>query len=742
MKQSRFAYSDDEGLKILSEKDISDSFKDKDNVQKGSMEDFFDQVENDLKDEINKLEKALDLFHKNQLLDQAYKIEQRIEKAKKDLSKLVKTKKFITRNGKSFLTTVYINPETGEKEEKSRVEVKEASKIKDLSIGDRFKCETRKISGEFIVQDFYREKDFATVVCRDVKTASIKYLTPHTFHSFEKLEKKVIDLTEKKIPSLSDLKYTGIVLGGSSGVKLYAKVSSDSKDLYAVKTPHKGDPNQVKQEAVISQVYRNFGLKTSKSFYDEESGVLISEYIDGAKQLGSLNSVAKQSIRKEVQKGFVLDCILANYDAVGQGEDNILVKDGEVYRIDLGGCLEYRAQGGVKHFASTALSIPFSMKEKNPIFSNIEDEQIKEQLEQIVANKKGFDVIKSLKEKDYYSTILSRLESLCIEYGVNFHKDSGDFEVIEEEKGEEKLRPDMPSLTTQKYFDEEWDKVNIEGNPGLKEHIKKHILKIEKSYDAKNHYKKIADANNISVDEVKANMQLWWSELVKRSDGYIVAHSGEKGHRVIDKILISGRFKTQFETGTSEGDNYPSGRSSTEGGYFGFPKYDTNEGESIKHLRPIYGYFSDIDNGILNKEATIPPPRNVSQYGDIAFKVKKEKFLKDATVTFIDSLYYEKDIAATPAAAPHFTSVLPVSENYNMLKTMYESHVGGDRTCDYVEAQYHNQLTVDDIESAHISLNEYKDGKDVDFRRVSNVINTITEAVAQAKKPVKIKLFQ
>lgn len=741
MKENRFAYDSDLGLNVLSEEDILNSFNDKKNITKGSLEDLLDETTKKLEKNVQKLEKAHQLFIEKDFYDKAFEIEQRIEKAKKDITKLVKVKKLITRNGKSFITTVYENPKTGEREEKKKVEVASVPEIGSLAVGDVFMCKTARGTGTFKLLGVNSDAGIAFLTTKVVGTDDIRYIKSTSISDFKKVstEAKETFFEEKKIPPLKDLKYENVELGGSSGVKLY---SDKDGELYAVKKSHKGNPDQLKQEALVSKIYKNFGIKTSDSYYDSESQTLISKYIVG-KEIGKVED--KSAYKKEIQKGFVLDVILANYDVIGQAGDNILIKDGEAYRIDLGGCIEFRARGGDKWFSSTPKFDLFSMKDRNFYFKDISNDDIKSQLESIVKNKEGFSILDSLINekgletgKHYHSTILSRLKSLCDTYGVDFSEDA----IKKEEKSKDKLRTDMPSMVTQKYFDEEWNKVNIEGNPGLKDHIKKHILEIEKKY--KDTYESIAHRNKISVEKVKENMQLWWTELVKRSDGYIVAHSGESySSKVVDKILISGRFKTQFETGTSEGANDPFTRSSTEYGYFGFPKHTTPEAEDIKHLRPIYGYFTDIDNGVLNSEGKIPPPRSVRQYGDVAFKVKKEKFLKDATVTFDDSLGEDYSMAATPAAAPHFTSIPPNNTNYNELKKMYESHAGKDRgSRTYVEVQYHNQLTVDDVESAHICLNEYLNEDDKsDLSKVSNVVNIITEAVAVAKKPIKIKLF-
>jgi len=51
----------------------------------------------------------------------------------------------------------------------------------------------------------------------------------------------------------------------------------------------------------------------------------------------------------KLKENFVADAILGNWDVVGLSKDNVMLgKDGKTYRIDNGGSLRYRAQGGLK----------------------------------------------------------------------------------------------------------------------------------------------------------------------------------------------------------------------------------------------------------------------------------------------------------------------------------------------------------------------------------------------------------
>ena len=78
--------------------------------------------------------------------------------------------------------------------------------------------------------------------------------------------------------------------------------------------------------------------------------------------------------------------------------------------------------------------------------------------------------------------------------------------------------------------------------------------------------------------------------------------------------------------------------------------------EENKEERPIYGYFSDNPNGVINEEGKVPPPISVSQYGEVIVKFKRDRVIPRATITFQDSLNNNNRYPPTPASKPHFTS--------------------------------------------------------------------------------------
>ena len=88
---------------------------------------------------------------------------------------------------------------------------------------------------------------------------------------------------------------------------------------------------------------------------------------------------------------------------------------------------------------------------------------------------------------------------------------------------------------------------------------------------------------------------------------------------VVTEIVRSGRFLTQFETGTTGGLLDLSARRSVEAGLFGTPLEAGGQG------RPIYGYLSGTS------EAT------TAQYGDVVLELRPAVRAR-TTFTFGDSL--------------------------------------------------------------------------------------------------------
>ena len=663
---------------------------------------------------------------------EANNIDNLIEKAKKDLSKLTKIKKLIYRDGKLILSTYHVK--TGEHVIPDGLKEAPAGVItEDVTTGDKLEIRTGKgedFEGTVVSVEVDDKTGFAwTQIILD--DGRLKWVNLSKVRRFQKKDKSPIDTSVKEvsdIPELFDLKYEK-VLGGSSSVELQ---SDKDGNLFVVKKSHKGDFNQLVNEFEVNNIYRSLGFRVSEQRLDEKSNTLISKFLEGHKELGHATISVKDGLINEIKQGFVLDCLLANWDVLGQNEDNILfshLEDKMICRIDNGGSLQYRAKGGIKEFDNSVSEIR-TLREHEPgktIYASITDDDIKNQVSKLLKDIDKIKVSDKLKDHELINkTLISRLNWLSEEYLSKETK----------EEPKDKLRSDMPSLVTQKYFDEKYDKlVNINGNKGIKEHIRKKILDIE--YKNKTDYEIYAKEQGMTVEEFKADLQKTIEEIVSKSKGYIVAHSAVSGkisgksHGVVGAVLSEKRFKTQFETGTSSGCLDRSTRAEEEDKYFGF-----NLATEDKSNRPIYGFFTDQEHGAINKEGTIPPERNVSMYGDICFEVKDEKFRRDGTVTFRDSLGSARDIVASPVSAPHFTSINP--RYYKTIKGLQREGVKGDEhgSYGYVETQYHGQLKLDNIEKIHVSIDNYGDK-----RRLNDVVNEVIQYTTIGGEPIHLELF-
>lgn len=143
------------------------------------------------------------------------------------------------------------------------------------------------------------------------------------------------------IPDYSDqqLVVTGAA-GGSTGAQ-FANGGS-----WLIKT-YGGDENRVATELVSNAVYRETGALAPAAGIIERDGKTALAYptLDG-----ETHHIAGPS--EELGEHFMTDALLGNWDFIGMSHDNILwTKDGAA-RLDQGGTLFYRAQGGAKPFGA------------------------------------------------------------------------------------------------------------------------------------------------------------------------------------------------------------------------------------------------------------------------------------------------------------------------------------------------------------------------------------------------------
>ena len=107
------------------------------------------------------------------------------------------------------------------------------------------------------------------------------------------------------------------------------------------------DAEMVRSEFLAAKFYQMMGVAVPTLKLVEKDGKLgiASKWVDGLKK-GSADQLAGANGTHEA---FAIDAWLGNWDVVGMTNDNLkLNKDGSAVRVDVGGSLNYRAQGGKK----------------------------------------------------------------------------------------------------------------------------------------------------------------------------------------------------------------------------------------------------------------------------------------------------------------------------------------------------------------------------------------------------------
>lgn len=167
--------------------------------------------------------------------------------------------------------------------------------------------------------------------------------------------------------------------GGSNPGGLYEHV--DTGERWYIKTPQTDD--HARNEALAAALYRAIGVDAPDVVTLNVNGRLgvASKIVDGAEKKPA---ALKAGTVQGAADGFVADAWLANWDVVGLSFDNMLVANGKAIRLDTGGALLYRAQGGAKGAAfGTKVAELDTLRDaaKNPqaaaVFKHVGDDHLK-----------------------------------------------------------------------------------------------------------------------------------------------------------------------------------------------------------------------------------------------------------------------------------------------------------------------------------------------------------------------------
>lgn len=241
------------------------------------------------------------------------------------------------------------------------------------------------------------------------------------YHFVKKLVDLAPDTSATEIPSMSSWVQVGGQLGSNEGGRF--------RDENGVEWYCKFPKSEAiaKSEVLASNLYALAGVAGQDAKLVSKGGLLAV-----ASRWQSVNkaSASVLAATEGTLDGFGADAWLANWDVVGIGNDNLQIgANGKVVRIDAGGALMYRAQGGKKAFGDNVSELD-SLRDSavNPhaasVFGKMSKADITASIAKIVAIKNSD--IKSMVEKygpgstaekiALYETLVARKNDMLAKY--------------------------------------------------------------------------------------------------------------------------------------------------------------------------------------------------------------------------------------------------------------------------------------------------------------------------------------
>lgn len=204
--------------------------------------------------------------------------------------------------------------------------------------------------------------------------------------------------------------------------------------------------------------------------------------------------------------------------------------------------------------------------------------------------------------------------------------------------------------------------------------------------------------NQLSADEIKAS-----SEALKKVIDNS-AYSMRFRSANIDKLIESGRFMNQFETGTSGGTLNAKYRRQATNQLFGLSGKRLKKPEFEK-----YGYFGNKD-AYKDFAYNLTSYNGVFQYGDVIIHFKKDKVANKTTFTVNNSLgpAVSKKVVADNPNRPSLVGI----DNRVLKKTVDLLKAGKIETPEeaskalgvrYLEVQYHGDVNLSDVSSMYFT---------------------------------------
>lgn len=224
------------------------------------------------------------------------------------------------------------------------------------------------------------------------------------------------DLRKQKISSLAarysmeptTLKVNGspkefmVFKGSKSGSNEgYWALLKGTDDLYYIKY---GSAAQIRSEQLAGELYELGGIPSTKKMLvsytipPKNAWSSETERLGVATKFMPINGMPDSNDVKIVREGFGMDCWLANWDALKDG--NVVMSAGNAARLDVGGSLCYRARGGRKGIdfgenVGELTSFFNGYSQSRPYLANMTREELIQSLERVtsIPDKKIIDTI-------------------------------------------------------------------------------------------------------------------------------------------------------------------------------------------------------------------------------------------------------------------------------------------------------------------------------------------------------------
>lgn len=180
---------------------------------------------------------------------------------------------------------------------------------------------------------------------------------------------------------------------------------------------------QARNEILAARLYAAAGIDVPDLRLVTINGqpALASKIIDGLSK-GTPTQLAKAA------PGYTVDAWLANWDVVGLNYDNLLLRGGVPLRIDVGGSLRFRAQGGLKGAAwgdevleIDSLRNPVTNTQSAKVFGKISDADLEDGARKVLAVPEQtirdlveeFGPLDAVERKQLLATLLARREDIA-----------------------------------------------------------------------------------------------------------------------------------------------------------------------------------------------------------------------------------------------------------------------------------------------------------------------------------------